>query len=130
MAHGSNSAEQKGERTVKTLGGKQLTEAYFRVVKEIYTAQTKGQWYEVVNPEGDEGVVLRQANDIWHFFFKDFEGTASGSCPERCYLDGLGDAIGTDAQLETYKKYLYRALDRLLAEYDGLYRAATDALNA
>jgi len=118
-----------------TKGGKELKKAGFHVIKEIGIGDSlwgfkKGRWFAVVSPENEGGIVLMQGPNIWHFFAKNTETTASGSSAKMCHYGGLGDAIDTDSQIASYKRYLLNAPDSLIDSYDGLYRASSDAYNS
>jgi hypothetical protein len=108
---------------VATAGGRELEAAGYKVVKEVklkWSAHCR--WYEVVAPNGEECLILRQSSNRWHAFGRS-GWTASGSSPERAVKGGLGDAIDTDAQLKSYCNMVLRAPDRLAKEYYGLYEA-------
>lgn len=81
---------------------KMLTEAGFKVIK-VYPG---ARWFEVVSPDRGRGIVLRQNFDCWHFFYVDFVSTGSGSTAKGCPYGGLGDAIGSETQMRTYKRLL------------------------
>lgn len=108
----------------KTKGHKELEAAGFTVVKAIRLKfRRPGKWFEVITPDNDKGCVLRIGSRCWHFFYKDIGATSSGSSVESCPNGMLGDAVGTDAELETYKKNVISSPVRLKEEYEGLYAA-------
>lgn len=84
-------------------------------------------WFEAKH-DGDDVVVLRQAANRWHVFFK-FNGTASGSTPEAALSGGLGDVIDTDPQMRKYLDMVLSAPDHLVREYDGLHSASQQAFH-
>lgn len=112
----------------ETRGKRELEEAGFTVVHEVRLKWKKpGRWFEVVTPGGGEdAVMLRQSPTVWHTFYR-YEATASGHDPFRALTGGLGDVIATDGQLRTYLDLVLEAPERLLREYDGLYRASSQA---
>lgn len=99
---------------------KRLEAAGFTVSK-VYPG---AKWFEVTDPTGEAGAVLCQSFAAWHYFSRDVAATASSSDPKRCHLDGLGDAIGTDAQMATYKGLLHpNRVPRPLQRFEGVYAA-------
>lgn len=107
-----------------SIGWRQLLAAGFKVHKGY-----RRKFYVVTAPNGDDGVVLRQSPNKWHFFWRSVEASASGHSPETCMKGGLGDVIGTDGELRSYKRMMIAAPDALLTQCDGLYRCSSDAYN-
>lgn len=122
-----------------TVGGRELAKAGYTAIVEIrLQGKGPGLWYEAVAPrrpnagprdwsprwgkKGEEVLVLRQGPAIWHVFYRD-QSTASGGDPLRALTGGLGDAIGSDSDLERYCELVLSAPRRLAEEYDGLYAA-------
>lgn len=101
----------------------QLTDACFVVFRKFSGAK----WFDVVAPDGEEGAVLVQSEGAWHFFSKSHESTASGSCAENCHRGGLGDALGTDSQLRTYKHLVLDTVPKPLEQYAGILAAQSQA---
>ncbi len=90
----------------------------------VHKAYLGARWFEVTSPDGDRGYVLCQSYAAWHFFYRDILGTASNSSVHRCHRGGLGDAIGTDSQMKTYKRLL--SIDNVPPEIrsvDSVYAA-------
>jgi hypothetical protein len=118
----------------RTALGKKLVKAGYQIIREVGTRPfsfgsfVKGRWYEVVTPDGMAALFLKQGNSCFHTFGVS-EWTASGSNVESAYNGGLGDAIGTDAQMRTYVKMVKSAPDRLTKEYAGLYAAQSQVIN-
>jgi len=96
---------------------------------QVFEVYGNGTYYSVQNPKNEEGVLVKQSDNIWHFFWNDFEGSASGNSPETAMNGGLGDVIGTDEELAVYKELMMNAPDKLLATSDGLYRCSSDVYN-
>jgi hypothetical protein len=117
-----------------TKTGKALVAAGYTVVKEVKTRPHKlarsraGRWYEVITPGGMSAVFMRQSDSAYHVFGS-ASWTASASSIERAHEGGLGDAIGTDAELKTYGRLVMSAPERLSREYDGLYAAQSQVFN-
>jgi hypothetical protein len=89
-----------------------------------------GNFYRVTSRDGQDGIILRQSENRWHFFWSAFEGSASGSTPETCMQGGLGDVIDTDGQARSYEQMLLDAPQKYLAQCDGLYRESSNVFNA
>lgn len=102
-----------------TIGWQELTAAGFKVHKGY-----RGRFYLVTAPDGESAVVLRQARNCWHYFANASEATASGSTAAECMRGGLGDVIGTDGEMRTYRRLMFSAPGALLRASDGLYRGA------
>ena len=115
--------------TPQTALGKRLVKAGFRIVKEVNLKfKGTGRWYEVITPDNQSALLLKQSESCWHVFGAAM-WTASGSSIEQSYRGGLGDAIGTDSQMKTYKRLVLSAPQRLSREYDGLYAAQGQVYN-
>jgi hypothetical protein len=115
---------------IMTRNGQRLIDAGFQVTHEVNQwGSGRGKWFEVVTPDGTEALVAVQNPSCWHCFYR-FEGTASSTDPARCHEGGLGDAIGTDAQMRGYRRLVLNSPERLMREYDGLYRASSQVYNA
>jgi hypothetical protein len=111
--------ESPGE-TEMTKTEKKLTDAGFKIIKKF----PGGRWFQVIAPDGESGAVLCQSFAAWHFFSEDHAATASSCSVERCHLDGLGDAIGTDSQMSTYRRLLQEVnVPKPLIKFDGVYVA-------
>jgi hypothetical protein len=94
----------------------------------IVEVHRPGRWYEVTAPDGEHGAILKQSEACWHFFARDVAATASHSDVARCHLGGLGDAIGTDGQLKTYRQLLSEPnVPAALRSYRGVHAAMTQA---
>lgn len=107
----------------RTRGARQLEKAGFRGVREISLKyKGPGLWYEAYEPLGTHVCILRQGPAQWHVFYH-YEATSSGGDPKSALHGGLGDAIGTDAELKRYCELVMRAPDRLVRKYNGLYAA-------
>jgi hypothetical protein len=122
-----------------TVGARELAKAGYTAIYEVkLRGKGPGLWYEAVAPrspnagprdwsprwgkKGEEVLVLRQGPAIWHVFYRD-KSTASGGDPLRALTGGLGDAIGSDNDLERYCELVLSAPQRLAEGYDGLYAA-------
>jgi hypothetical protein len=133
-----------------TVGARELAKAGYTGIKEIrLVGKGPGLWYEAVSPKiplsrpqdsatprdwsprwteerkftkGEGVLVLRQGSGIWHVFYRG-ESTSSGGDPLGALTGGLGDAIGSDNDLERYCELVLSAPQRLAEEYDGLYAA-------
>ena len=81
------------------------------------------RWFKATTPGGETALVLRQAQYCWHVF--GIAGwTGSGSDPKQAYCGGgLGDVIGTDAQMSAYKRWVRQAPMSWAAEFSGLWEA-------
>jgi hypothetical protein len=98
----------------ETKSARRLREAGFTV-----HASHDGRWYEV-SRDGEDGLVLRQHENCWHWFSKLHAATASHNDISRCDSGGLGDALDTDAQVRTYERLVRNAPRHLVNEYVGL----------
>lgn len=122
-----------------TVGARELAKAGYRDITEIrLVGKGPGLWYEAGAPrqpnagprdwsprwgkKGEEVLVLRQGPAIWHVFYRN-QSTSSGGDPLRALKGGLGDAIGSDSEMERYCELVLSAPRRLAEEYDGLYAA-------
>jgi hypothetical protein len=104
----------------QTKTAKLLTDAGFKIGRKY----DGGQWFEVTTPRGEFGAVLCQSFAAWHYFAEKVAATASDSNVALCHLGGLGDAIGTDAQMRTYKRLLTESnVPKELRRFDGVYAA-------
>jgi hypothetical protein len=95
------------------------------LVKEHYTlhGSVDNKWFRVTHMQsGDEGVLLCQSKHKWHFFWSAFEGSASGGSPETAVDGSLGDVIGTDGEMASYKRIMRAAPEVYSTDCDGLYR--------
>jgi hypothetical protein len=122
----------------RTAGARQLESHGFTEIHEIaLVGKGRGLWYEAKEPPpswktphdwtprgepGEHVLLLRQAPNIWHAFYKT-PTTGSGGDPRRALTGGLGDAIGTDAEMERYCDLVLAAPRRLAEDYSGLYEA-------
>lgn len=95
----------------------------------VHRSFCDGVYLEVTTPTNDEGVLVQQAPNIWHFFFSNFEGSASGQTPKTAIEGNLSDAIGTDDELKEYERLLINAPEVLLQSCDGLYRTSSGVFN-
>jgi hypothetical protein len=99
---------------------KLLTAAGFKIGRK----HDGGRWFEVTTPDGELGAVLCQSFAAWHYFSEKHAATASSSNVARCHLDGLGDAIATDAQMDTYERLLQEQnVPSGLRRFAGVYAA-------
>lgn len=78
---------------------KELTQAGFTVI-----ANHGARWVEVIDPTGEHGAVWKQSASAWHYFAKACHATANSCNAATCHLGALGEAIGTDSQLRTYRR--------------------------
>lgn len=124
--------------TPRSPGARQLVQAGFTEIYEVVlTGKGPGLWYEATEPPphwkeaqdwtpraepGDRVLLLRQAPNIWHAFYR-AAATASGHDPKSALTGGLGDAIDSDAQMERYCELVLAAPRRLAEDYAGLYEA-------
>lgn len=84
-------------------------------------------WFEVI--KGEEcGLVVRQNAHAYHWFAQNIAATGSGTSVSCCDRGGLGEAIGTDAEIRTYKKLIRQSPMRLQQSYAGLYEAVCQVL--
>lgn len=125
--------EKKGFRTV---GARELAKAgYTEIYEVVIKYKGPGLWYEAAAPSkpgsgprdwsprrGEQVLILRQGRGAWHVFYR-YKATSSGGDPLRALRGGLGDAIGSDDDLERYCELVLSAPRRLADEYDGLYEA-------
>ncbi len=116
---------QKGVQAMKKSKSVQRLEAAGFTVGKIH----RGRWFEVTK-NGEAAVIVRQHENCWHWFAMANESTASGSSPERCDTGLLGDVIGTDAELRTYRRLVLDAPTILCRKCSALYRASSDEFNA
>lgn len=94
----------------------------------IHSRLRGGRWFEVTTPGGQAAVVGVQNPKAWHVFGKS-RWTTSGSSAERAERGGLGDVIGTDAEMRGYKRFVLGAPRNLAGNYDGLYEAQGQVRN-
>jgi cytochrome P450 len=102
-----------------------LQAAGFKVLA-LYRPHPYGayRWFAVVAPDGERGAVFCQHAGCWHFFSKHHSSTASSSSAARCHEGGLGDAIGSDGELRTYRRNLQPGnIPKRLRAYHGVYAA-------
>lgn len=94
----------------------------------VHQTHKANRWYDVTDPTGKRGAVLRQYDNAWHFFWKDGAATASGSNPGNCHKGGLGDAIDDDKAMKRYCELLDESnVPEELRKYDGVYVAMQQA---
>lgn len=84
---------------------------------------THGNWFEVIDPSGDPGALLRQSVNRWHWFSKYDRATGSGRDPVRALRGGLGDAIDTDSQMRSYCRMVETAPRSINQDYAGVFAA-------
>ena len=82
------------------------------------------KWY-CVEKDGETGIILWQSAYKVHFFWNDFEGSASGNSPETCRDGSIGDVLGTDGEVRSYENMLRNAPEKYLSISDGLYRTSS-----
>ena len=90
------------------------------------------QWFTAIAPPGrspnpPDPVVMLRIGSAWHCFYCSFRGAGSGYTPLAALRGCLGDVIGTDSQLRSYKKVVLNAPAWLSRSYDGLYAAQVQA---
>lgn len=78
-------------------------------------------WIECTDNRGEDAVIVRQNAHAYHWFSKLHAVTGSGCSVLTCDSGGLGDAIGTDSEMKTYKKLINGAPTKLQRNYKGLY---------
>ena len=126
------SGREVGEVLVKSpTPAEMLAAAGFKVLA-LYRPRHFGayRWFAVVAPDGEHGAVFCQHKGCWHFFSRHSGGTASSSQVEHCHQGGLGDAIGSDSELRTYRRNLQPGnVPRRLRRYEGVYQAMCQVYN-
>ena len=98
---------------------KELIESGFTVVNQV-----EKMWFEAIDPMGYNCLVVKQNAHAYHWFDKNTGSTASGSSAKSCYMNCIGDAIGSDSELKTYYKLILSASEKLMNKYEGLMQAA------
>lgn len=110
----------------KDKGQLELEAGGFTVLK-VYKAN---RWYAVTTPSGEEGAVLKQYNNAWHYFSKQYAATASNGNAATCHRGGLGDAIDDDKAMKRYCELLDEPnVPSELRKYEGVYAAMQSAYN-
>ncbi len=95
----------------------------------LYEAAKSGRWFEVQTPSSDHGLLLRQGPHCYHVFGSSC-WTASGSNLTTAHRGGLGDAIGTDSQMRTYKRLVESAPRKWADDFEGLSAAKSQVYNS
>lgn len=126
-------------RTYKPAGIAALEKYGYRDIEPRYTYEVWGRnlatmkpllrkrptlrWFKATTPGGETVLLLRQAQNCWHVF--GIGGwTGSGGDPKQAYCGGgLGDVIGTDAQMSAYKRWVRQAPMTWAGEFAGLWEA-------
>ena len=88
------------------------------------------RWIHVLAPSGEEGVLFRVSANKWHWFSWHYEATGSGHSPLRALDGGLGDVIGTDGEMRSYRVQMLAAPNCYLTKCAGLYRASCQVFNS
>lgn len=108
----------------KTVGHRELEADGFTVLRTFRNPR----WFKV--QKGDDiGYIARQGPRCWHYFWSNLEGTGSGETPSRAMFGGLGDVIGTDSEMRTYKRIVLNAPTLIRNTCHSVYRASSDVFN-
>jgi hypothetical protein len=77
---------------------------------------------------GEKVAFLRQAPRIWHAFYEE-RATGSATTPYSALNGSLGDVIGSDREMNTYKRLVRKAPRSLSNRFEGVRAAMQQVEN-